>query len=311
MQNSSLRLISLIASATEMVCALGLEEALVGRSHECDFPESIKLLPVCTEPKFITDGSSYEIDQKVKAILQEGLSVYRVDAAKLDRLSPTHIITQDQCEVCAVSLQDVNEAACKLIHSQPQIISLKPNSLQDIWQDILRLGKALQAQKQAQLLIEQLKTRIGIINNTATALPKRPSVALIEWIEPLMAGGNWMPELIEMAGGHNLFGKAGKHSPFMQWEELIAANPDIIIVAPCGFDIQRTSQEMPAFIKHREFPLLKAAQQGQVFIADGNQYFNRPGPRIVESLEIMAEIIHPQVFHFGHQETGWTTFSAL
>ena len=301
----SIRIVSLIASATEIVCALGFESQLVGRSHECDFPPSVKSLPLCTSPKFEVEGLSYEIDQRVKAILQESLSVYRVDADLLEQLQPTHIITQSQCEVCAVSLKDVEAAVCQFTSSQPVIVSLEPNALADVWTDIRRVGKALNAATQAEELINDLQRRMREIAERAQAIETRPTVAYIEWIEPLMAGGNWMPELIEMAGGVNLFGEAGKHSPWMKWEELAASDPDVIFIAPCGFDISRTAEETHLLAGKPEWKSLKAVRQSSVFVADGNQYFNRPGPRLAESLEILAETIHPHQFNFSHENSGW------
>lgn len=304
-----MRIVSLIASSTEIVHALGFGDQMVGRSHECDFPSQVTELPVCTGPKFRTDGSSYEIDQRVKAILQEALSVYFVDAEKLNELQPTHIITQAQCEVCAVSLKDVEEAACQIISSNPQIISLEPNSLSDIFDDIRRIAKGLGVVPVGEMMVQQLKERMEVVAEKARALPNKPRVALVEWIEPMMAGGNWMPELIEMAGGINLFGEAKKHSPWMKWEELVAADPDVIIVSPCGFDIKRTMEEMHLISDRKEYAGLKAVKNGRVYVADGNQYFNRPGPRVLESLEMLAEMLHPEEFKFAHEGVGWIHYS--
>lgn len=304
-----MRIVSLIASSTEIVHALGFGDQMVGRSHECDFPTQVKELPVCTGPKFKTDGTSYEIDQRVKEIVQESLSVYRVDAAILDELKPTHIITQAQCEVCAVSLKDVEEAACQIISSNPQIISLQPDSLADIFEDVRRIAKGLGVVPVGEMMVEQLKGRMEVVAQKARALPNKPRVALVEWIEPMMAGGNWMPELIDMAGGINLFGEAGKHSPWMNWEDLVAAEPDIIIVSPCGFDIDRTMQEMHLISDRKEYAGLLAVKNGKVFVADGNQYFNRPGPRVLESLEMLAEMLHPEEFKFAHEGVGWIRYS--
>lgn len=302
------RIVSLIASATEIVCALGFEDRLVGRSHECDYPPSVKLLPQLTSPKFKVEGSSIEIDQRVKSIVQEALSVYRVDAAALDQLKPTHIITQSQCEVCAVSLKDVEQAVCELTSSRPVIVSLEPNSLDDVWADIRRVGDALGAPERAEYLVDQLESRMDDIVQRTHWLETNPTVAYIEWIDPLMAGGNWMPELVEMAGGLNLFGEAGKHSPWMTWDELVAKDPDIIFVSPCGFDIPRTLEEMHLLSSKPGWKGLKAVVSDRVVVADGNQYFNRPGPRLAESLEILAEIIHPNVFHIGHEGRGWVRY---
>lgn len=303
------RIVSLIASATEILCALGFEQEIVGRSHECDYPLSIKQLPQLTSPKFNVEGPSYKIDERVKQIAQESLGVYRVDARKLDELKPTHIITQTQCEVCAVSLRDVERAVCELVASQPAIVSLEPNSLADIWADILRVGDALGASSRAEELISQLQARMRGISEAARGIDIKPTVACVEWIEPLMAAGNWMPELVEMAGGVNLFGEAGRHSPWMTFDELVSKDPDIIFVSPCGFDIKRTMTEMHLLSDRPEWKELKAARDGRVYVADGNQFFNRPGPRVVESLEILAEVFHPDAFDFGHEVTGWVRYN--
>lgn len=304
------RIVSLIASATEILCALGFEDQLVGRSHECDYPPSVKRLPQLTSPKFNVKGTSAEIDNRVKSIVQEALSVYRVDARKLETLKPTHIVTQSQCEVCAVSLKDVEQAVCELTNSRPVIVSLEPNSLEDVWADIRRVGEALDAADRAEQLVDELKSRMDDIVQRTHWLESNPTVAYIEWIDPLMAGGNWMPELIEMAGGVNLFGEAGKHSPWMTWDELVAKDPDIIFVSPCGFDLKRTLREMRLLSDKPEWKALKAVTSDRVFVADGNQYFNRPGPRLAESLEILAEVIHPNVFHFGHEDSGWIRYES-
>lgn len=299
------RIVSLIASSTEIACALGLEDQLVGRSHECDFPESVKRLPVCTEPKFDVHGSSSEIDQRVKALLRDALSVYRVHPDLLKQLRPEVILTQTQCEVCAVSLKDVEEVVGDWISSHPRIVSLAPNALADVWADIQRVAEALNVPERGQELVYQLKDRMAALSLKARQQSKRPTVACIEWIEPLMAAGNWMPELVEMACGINLFGEAGKHAPWMTWEQLCEKDPEVIVLLPCGFDIERIQQEMPLLTQKPEWGRLQAVQAGRVFLTDGNQYFNRPGPRLVESLEILAELLHPETFRFGHEGKGW------
>ena len=302
------RIVSLIASSTEIVCALGLRDQFVGRSHECDYPESVKSLPVCTEPKFNVEGSSYEIDQRVKAIVQEGLSVYRVDAEELRKLDPTIIITQSQCEVCAVSLRDVEKAVGASLGSDVKIVSLSPNSLSDVWADIGRVADALGVSQAGETLVRELTRRMDVIAGRAAKLAHRPTVACIEWIDPLMAAGNWMPELVQIAGGVNLFGEAGKHSPWMTWEKLCASDPEVIAVLPCGFDIPRSQSDMGILTLKPEWRRLRAVRDRRVYLADGNQYFNRPGPRLVESLEILAEILHPGSFSFGHEGRGWERF---
>jgi iron complex transport system substrate-binding protein len=299
------RVVSLIASATEIVCALGFENQLVGRSHECDFPPSVRRLPVCTAPKFNVEGTSYEIDQRVKAILQEALSVYRVDADLLKQLAPDVIVTQSQCEVCAVSLKDVEQVVCQWLESRPRIVSLAPNGLADVWPDIGLVADALAVPDGGAALVSRLQQRMAGVAERTGKLAQRPTVACIEWIEPLMAAGNWMPELVEMAGGVNLFGAAGKHAPWLTWEHLCERDPDVIVCLPCGWDIARTRQEMPLLTRKSEWPRLRAVKDGRVYLTDGNQYFNRPGPRLAESLEILAEMLHPEAVHPGHEGSGW------
>ena len=299
------RILSLIPSSTEIVCALGFENQLIGRSHECDFPSSVQKLSSCTAPKFKVEGTSAEIDQRVKSILKNALSVYQIDEKKLQQMQPDIIITQAQCEVCAVSLKDVENAVCEWVESRPQIVSLEPNQLSDIWKDFIYIAEALGVKEQGHELVSQLKQRMNKIAQKTINFPQKPTVVCIEWIEPLMSAGNWMPELIEMGGGINLFGVAGEHSPWMTWEQLLEANPDVILVMPCGFNLSRSKAEMSLLSQKPEWTQLNAVQNQQVYLTDGNQYFNRPGPRLVESLEIIAEILHPAHFDFHHQQSGW------
>ena len=299
------RIVSLLPSATEIVCALGFEDQLVGRSHECDFPPSVMRLPSLTSPKFNPEGASAEIDQRVKTILSEALAVYRVDAGLLRDLKPDFIVTQSQCDVCAVSLREVEDAVAQWTGAQPQVVSLAPYALRDVFADMERVGAALGAADHAIEVVRRLSARMRAIEDRAKATVSRPRVACIEWIDPLMAAGNWMPELIAMAGGTNLFGKAGEHSPWMKFEEIVAADPDLILIAPCGFNMDRAAADLPALTARPEWARLKAVRDRKVFLGEGNQYFNRPGPRIAESLEILAEVVHPELFSFGHEGSGW------
>lgn len=299
------RIVTLLPSATEIVCALGFENDLVGRSHECDYPRAIAKLPALTEPKFKVEGTSAEIDQRVKQIVGDALSVYRVDAVRLRELRPDVIVTQSQCEVCAVSERDVEAAVAQWLGTQPRIVSLAPYALADVFTDIKRVATTLGAVERGDDLVAQMHTRMDAITARAGALVRRPTFACIEWIEPMMSAGNWMPELAAMAGGENLFGRAGEHSPWMKFEELAAADPEVIMISPCGFDIPRTLTELPRLTRDPRWSTLRAVRERRVFAADGNQYFNRPGPRLVESLEILAELLHPEAFRFGHENTGW------
>jgi iron complex transport system substrate-binding protein len=270
----------------------------------------VKHLPICTEPLIDPSRSSAEIDRQVKDILREALSVYRVDRNALEALQPDVIITQSQCEVCAVSLRDVEGALAGWLASRPRVVSLEPMDLADVWIDIRLVADALGDPERGARLVDGLQHRATNIAERARSLDRRPTVACLEWIDPLMAAGNWVPELVELAGGVNLSGEAGKHSPWMTFDALRQADPDIIAVMPCGFDIPRTLAEMPALTKRPEWASLRAVQNERVYVTDGNQYFNRPGPRLVESLEILAELLHPEAFHFGHEGTGWVLLPA-
>ena len=300
-----LRIVSLLPSATEIIDCLGLTSALVGRSHECDYPPEVQNLPICTTAQLNSNNQSAEIDRDVQSLLQQALSIYQVKIDTLEQLKPTHIVTQDQCDVCAVNFAEVTKAVAQLTHSQPQIISLQPNLLDEVWQDIIKVGKVLGVDSQS--AISGLKKRINHISERLQ-LNKIPTVVAIEWIEPLMTAGNWIPELIEIAGGESLLSSKGKHSPYISWDKLIAANPDIIIIMPCGFDLARTAQEAETLKANSQWRELKAVQNQQVYLVDGNAYFNRPGPRLVDSTEILASIFHPQLFDFNYQNNGWRKF---
>jgi iron complex transport system substrate-binding protein len=277
-------IVSLISSATEMVDALGAIDLLVGRSHECDYPPSVRALPSCTRPLIDVNADSRRIDEQVKNSVRSALSIYEVFDDVLERLQPTHILTQVQCEVCAVSLRDVERSVASRLASAPQLVPLNPASLADIWDDFRRVGEAVGVNPEP--VIRKLQNRMTPVRTAGS-----PTVACIEWIEPLMAAGNWTPELIHLAGGIDVFGKPGTHSPWITWEQLVARDPDVIIVAPCGFDLARTRDEMYWLTDRPEFTQLKAVRTGRLFLADGNQFFNRPGPRIVETLRIIEHML--------------------
>jgi iron complex transport system substrate-binding protein len=306
---SSQRIVSLLPAATEIVCALGLEKQLMGRSHECDFPASVKQLPVCSEANFPDNLSSSAIDIKVKELLSDALSVYNVKREVIKELSPDIVITQAQCEVCAVSLKEVEEALDNYLDKKAQIVSLQPNSLQDIFDDIMEVAVALNVAHQGEKLIEDLQERVDIVRHKLKFVENKPTVACIEWLEPMMVSGNWVPELVTIAGGIPVLSEAGKHSPYVQWQDIQLQDPEVIVVMPCGFSIERTLREMDILLQLPGFNELKSVKNNRLYIADGNHYFNRPGPRIVDSIEILAEIVHPKQFIFGYEGDGWIKFS--
>jgi iron complex transport system substrate-binding protein len=295
--------VSLIASATEIVWALGWGEDQVGRSHECDYPEEVRRLPVCTTPRFNVTGTSRVIDERVKASLRASESLYQVDADLLQALQPDVIITQAHCEVCAVSPKDITVALGSDL--EPWLVTLSPANLSDVWASIVQVAEVLGMPERGRLLVARLRKRVKKIATQAEALGQRPTVACLEWLDPLMAAGNWVPDLVELAGGTNLFGTAGQHAPNMTFEELRQRDPDVIIAMPCGFDLDRTRTELAELVKRPGWDELAAVKRRRIYATDGNQFFNRPGPRLVESLEILAEVLHPQAFRFGHQSRGW------
>jgi iron complex transport system substrate-binding protein len=298
------RIVSLLPSATEIVAALGLADALVGRSHECDFPEEVSDLPVCTEPRLDPGASSEAIHRSVGRLLSESLSVYRVDAERLRELSPTHVVTQVQCEVCAVSLADVERALADWTAAPPHLVALNPGSIAEVFDDVARVARALDVAGRGERLVSRMREGMERIAADGAGL-ERPRVGTIEWLSPLMGAGNWMPELVAMAGGREVLGRAGRHSEWLEWETLRAADPDVLVVAPCGFALDRVEREAAILAALPGWNELAAVRAGRVYLAEANQYFNRPGPRLAETVEILAEMLHPEVFAFGREGTGW------
>lgn len=298
------RVVSLLPSLTEMVLAVGEGARLVGRSHECDGP-GVRALPACTAPKFDPEGPSRTIDDRVRELVERGLSVYRVDAEQLRALRPDVILTQDACEVCAASSKEVEEAVRAWTGAAPRVLSVAPATLGDVVGDLRRVGEALGVPERGRLAAQAMSEGFAEIGERAAGLGRRPRVGLVEWIEPLMSAGNWMPEMVRLAGGTPLLAEAGAHSPWMKWEELRAAEPEVIVILPCGFDIPRSREETHLLEALPGWGETLAARAGRVFVADGNRYFNRPGPGLRTSLEILAECLHPEAFDFGHRGRGF------
>ena len=287
-----MKIVSLLPSSTEIVCRLGFREQLVGISHECDYPVSVQGLPILTKPRFSPLGSSQHIDKSVQNLLKSGLSVYEVNTYLLKDLAPELIITQAQCEACAVSLNDVKEAVSDWVGNKPDIISLEPNCLEEVWSDFERVGKALNNLESYFNLKSEIEQRLATLKENSQKLGKKPTVLCVEWIDPLMIAANWVPELVNIAGGINILSKPGSHSHIFKWDEIVETNPDFIIMMPCGFDIDKTLEEIDILKEKTDWLNLKAVKLNQIFVVDGNQYFNRPGPRLVESAEILFEIFN-------------------
>lgn len=292
------RVVSLLPSATEIVHAVGAGPCLVGVSHECDFPEGARGLPVLTSSRVRTAGSSGSIDRGVRAVLRSALTVYDIDTAALRAARPDVIVTQDLCDVCAVSLADVQAAAERVLGSGVRIVNLHPTRLAEIFEDIGSVAGALGRSERGAAVVSGLRERVRSIEQRATATGTRPRVLTIEWIDPVMVGGTWMPELVALAGGEPLVTRAGQHAPTLGHDALRALEPapDVVLVKPCGFELPRTLAELERDHAWLADMPWEAVRAGRVFAADGNAFFNRPGPRIVESLEILAACVHPDAF---------------
>lgn len=305
----SVRILPLVASATEIVHALGLGAYQIGRSHECDYPPEVAKLPVCTKPSIPIDGDSATIDGLVKSRVLQAASVYDVDAELISKLRPTHIVTQTQCKVCAVSLDDVENALTRQTRTNAELVPLEAESLAGIWEDIQRVADSCGVKERGECLVAELQEKMSRISQIAHQGSRR-RVAAIEWLEPLMCAGNWIPELLSLANAEALFGKPGVHSPYFEWDDLARADPDVIVAMPCGFDRERTELEMRWMTCRPQWPGLRAVKDGEVYVCDGNQYMNRPGPRVLESLRIFAEILHPALFRPELRGKGWELYAA-
>lgn len=288
-----MRIVSLIASATEITCSLGQRESMVGRSHECDNPKDVFSLPALTTTNLDKGLSSRAIDTAVKSLVKDGLAVYQVDETLLRTLSPDVILTQDQCEVCAASLKDVEAAVCNWVGRPVQIVSLHPDNLADVWKDIQTVGNALECGARATAIISDALAHIKAVSLSAPAA--RAKVLVVEWIDPLMSAGHWIPELVTAAGGMPLLAENGGPSPYVSMEDIVAADPDVIIVAPCGFDVDRTAMEMAILDTNLTWQELRAVREEHTAIADGNLYFNRPSLSVVKTVDIIGDILT----HFG------------
>jgi iron complex transport system substrate-binding protein len=297
-----MRIVSLLSSATEIVCALGAGDMLVGRSHECDNPGWVRELPACSEPAFDIQVSSLEIDLEVRRRLKSGEPLYIVDGQRIRELSPDLVITQTYCDVCAVTPEDVaRSGACALPMDQ---LALSASSVEGIFQNIIQIAERLGLQERGRALVTAERRRLEIVRKRASAF-RRPTVVMLEWTDPLFAMGNWSPELIEIANGELLIGKKGEYSAAIPAEDLRAADPEYLIVAPCGFNLQRTLQEQAVLERHAWWNELHAVRHGNVAFADGNLFFNRSGMTIGQTAEIIAEILHGVEFGAHNEGAHW------
>ncbi len=289
--NSPPRIVSLLPSATEIVCALGLRDSLVGVSHECDYPASVATLPKVTRTLIPPDQSSGAIDQLVRQQLAHTKALYSLDLGLLASVEPDLIVTQALCDVCAVAADEVTSAACHL-PGRPRVLNLEPMCLEEVFSTLLLVGDAAAVPTRAATVVTGLRERVARVVARVPAGP-RPRVAFLEWLDPPFNGGHWTPELIRLAGGEDCFAGAGKASRTLAWDEVVAAQPDVLFMALCGFGIDRSLRDLPSLVRQPGWDDLPCVRAGQVWLADGNQYFSRPGPRLVESLEMLAAVLHP------------------
>lgn len=289
-----MRIVSLLPSATEIVAALGQGEQLVGVTHECDYPPFVCELPKVTRTLIPHDAASAQIDSLVRERLQTQKALYTLDMPILEKLRPDLIVTQALCDVCAVAEEEVRAAACTLPGS-PRVINLEPTSWAGVLQSITDVGGAAQCQAAADQAIAALEARVATVVNRSARVSKRPRVVLLEWIDPPFCCGHWSPELVAMAGGDECLGQAGKPSRRVTWDEIRAAQPDVMAIACCGFNVTRTRQDFPLLAAFPGWSELPCARSGRVYVVNGSDYFSRPGPRLVDSLEILAHALHPEI----------------
>ena len=292
-----MKIVSLLPSATEIICALGLEEHLVGVTHECDYPPFVQNLPKVTRTLIPHDASSAETDALVRERLKTQMALYSLDMPTLERLQPDLLVTQALCDVCAVAEAEVQEAACRL-PGPPRVINLEPMSLEDVFGTMLMVGEATRTEAKARQVVDDLRGRVRTVEErTRHISPEaRPRVAFVEWIDPIFSGGHWNPTLVAMAGGVDVLGAAGQPSRTLPWPQVVESQPDVLFIACCGFGIERTLEDVPLMQQLSGWLDLPCVREGRVYVADGNAYFSRPGPRLVDSLEMLAFALHPDLF---------------
>jgi iron complex transport system substrate-binding protein len=290
-----MRIVSLLPSATEIVCQLGLLDSLVGVTHECDYPEGVADLPKVTRTRIPRDASSRQIDDIVRASLQTQPSLYWLDVELFKQLRPDLVVTQTLCEVCAVPEAEVSTAV-GCLPRPPRVVDLRPTCLADLFGSIRQVAAATATERRAEEEIHTLQARIRAVADCCAGVASRPRVVLLEWLDPLFSCGHWNPELVWLAGGREMIGVQGQPSRKVQWQEVIDAQPEVLVVACCGLTIERTLGELPVLQSNARWQELPCMRDGRVYVADGSTYFNRPGPRLVDSLEILAHAVHPDVF---------------
>jgi iron complex transport system substrate-binding protein len=289
-----MRIVSLLPSATEILFALGLGDQVVGVSHECDYPVEARSKTVVVHSRIPKDIGPVEIDRRVREFTERGESIYGIDGEVLRRLAPDLIVTQDLCSVCAASPEDL-AAVLATFEDRPEVLSLDPLDLGDVWRDILWVGEETMRGHEAERLLQSIGRRLAAIETEVAQTVRRPRVAFLEWMQPLYVGGHWVPEMVELAGACDFFGKARKPSYRVSLDEIVAAQPEVVIVAPCGYNADEARREYRSIEFPREWGEMPAVRANQIYYVDANAYFSRPGPRLITGIEILAKIFHPGV----------------
>jgi iron complex transport system substrate-binding protein len=289
-----LRIVSLLPSATEIIATLGLDDQLVGVTHECDWPTSVLRLPKVTKTLIPTDATSAEIDRLVRDRLGAQSALYTLDVGMLARLKPDLIVTQALCDVCAVAEEEVRNAACQL-PNLPPVVNLEPETLGEVLACITQVADAVGEPRRAESVIAALQARVDAVAARSARVAHRPRVALLEWLDPPFSTGHWNPELVRLAGGEDGLGREGAKSRTLRWDEVIAYQPEVVLISCCGFTTERAMQDVPLLDKVPGWMDVPAVRAGRVYVTDGAAYFSRPGPRLVDSLELLAHVIHPDV----------------
>jgi iron complex transport system substrate-binding protein len=289
-----MRIVSLLPSATEILFALGLDAEIVGVSHECDYPAQARQRRVVIHSRIPADASAEEIDRLVREYVSCGESLYSVDARALQELQPDLIITQDLCHVCAASPDDLATALTRFAN-QPEVLCLNPQDLGDVWRDILWVGEATLRGRAAEALLENIGSRLERVENAVRDASERPRVAFLEWLQPFYVGGHWVPEMIAVAGGTDVLGSVHKASFRVSQDEIVAVQPEVLLISPCGYTAGRACDEYRARSHDEEWSCIPAVQLGRVYALEANSYFSRPGPRLITGIEALAKIFHPAI----------------
>ena len=287
-----MRIVSLLPSATEILFALGFDREVVGVSHECDFPPQARGKRVVIQSRIPHDASPSEIDRVVREYVSRGESLYAVDTQALKELAPDLIITQDLCHVCAASPNDLGAALARFAE-RPEVLCLNPQDLGDVWRDILWVGEQTRRGRAAEALLEQIGERLALLEERVAQASERPRVAFLEWLQPFYVGGHWVPEMIELAGGHDVLGRPHTPSFRVTLEEIVDATPGIILVSPCGYGAQQARNEYLSMSHSDEWNAIPAVRSGRVYALEANSYFSRPGPRLITGIEALAGVFHP------------------